>query len=750
MSSFSGRVSLKVGLLVSLATLLLTSCGGGGSGGGSAAITAPIATASPLSVVATLQPTVVTPTSAEAAKIVESTEVAVEFPSGSKAQTGDVMVVNGNAFKLGPSDSPQFASANLRFTKVKPALHELFSALVFDGQFDTTSAPTTAINKSIKAQAGSGVLSCFATTDLPSNSNGTKCTFDIKDINYKATLSGEFGMGVKGVFKSWDAIANTGSGELTFAMNGKLALGFSDSAGWGTLDSANSDETCNSGLGLVDIKSGVKTGRVRLFTLPVPVSLGGLAGLQFPVCVSAGVSAKLVGEMFSLGGNGTWVVAVGNSKAPTLSKGPPPPAINNPLDSALWSLSPTTSGLERVAFETKGEVALETSLEIWAMNLAYVGLQGRLTGESKGSTEASLVRFGKVAAKGDLKASPDYCHKFQLSSRFTVTAFGEVKGLISWLTAGNPKSTVKIYDALLWEGTQEKIGLCTRVKSNVAITQSASETNIGEAFSISANVTLDGSTTGFATDQMATGSVLVKDQESGQTICNITLDSKTGRGACNASYSLSGQRNLVSSYSGDSNFLSSSASAVAHLVLGNFSFEVAEIDPSRTTATRLKCSQISNFPFDGGLASFDNCTSDISIVVRCIGLGCAPGRFFLGIRSASNVMTAYCAWGASCATRTSTQFNLGSSADFSQTGAVYSPGSWWTPLGTGWVRPFNNDITPLQNGFGVWKGFTWLTQPTNPLNDLWGNTARSLTIDFNIFDSAKNKYYPLSFQSNVP
>lgn len=186
----------------------------------------------------------------------------------------------------------------------------------------------------------------------------------------------------------------------------------------------------------------------------------------------------------------------------------------------------------------------------------------------------------------------------------------------------------------------------------------------------------------------------------------------------------------------------SNKTAKAEFFEDEFGFEVAESEaPWGPTNPRLNCFHYEGeYLVTGYVASFDRCYSGMSAVIRCVGSSCDSSRFKVAI---SKSIMSY-----TDGTCHSSQDPFGADPGSAHT---YVPGSnWWFGLGKDWTKawPSISNISPLANGNFIFQNFHWIGD--DPGAACVGDQARTLELEFNVYDVTTGNYTKIPFVINVP
>lgn len=610
-------------LSAAMAMGMLVGCGGGNGGSVDATTTQAQSTA-------TIQPGVVQLTAAQTEQVVQASHTVVEFKSGTSYKSGDVLVIDGMAVKLGEIQSVEPGSSNTRFAAVKPELQELYSSIVIDGEInDALITSTSQIDAGrIGPLAYERKWTCKRKANGENGLAGTECEFELKDDAYKnksgeatTVFKGSVGVGVKGFFKTWDAISNSGSGELLIQISGGFSLPLNRELGKiGSLAGGQEGEACSTALPINQWTGS----RVLLASINLPIN--GVVSVRVPLCISAGAKANLSLDLISYKIDTLMKVKVGNQKAPEIEVLPSALSAGEPEDNSPFEISESMGEFGRVSATGEAEIGGEISVELGAFGLAYTGVQGAVVAQGKISAEAAALRAGVTSTVRDMKVGTDVCISPKLSVDLLAYYYAQVPAFAKsiGLSGGGKK---QIIDYKYYE-REWKWGGCSQVDPVITVPELIKDWYAGELNELAVSVGPDPGNLYFPTAQHGSGVVTFSDFDTGEMLCAASLDGKTGQGKCRAVFKNEGRRHIVAIYGGDKNFRSGRSRVVEHTVLPQPDFLV-QVRDRKEVSPDIVCNSIQLLA--GGqwiLGDVDSCYTHVVPQIICTGPGCAYVRVF--------------------------------------------------------------------------------------------------------------------------
>lgn len=503
----------------------------------------------------------------EAAQVDISTNDFLDAPPNLNLHTGDVLIVRGQAVKLGslqPLAGIQWAAARsrsktagvaaLRFTLTKPRLDEIYSSLVLNGRY-TAEIEQDPVFKIAAWKASS--LNC--SKRIPGiNSITAACNFQLEDDSYPLpTIGGKVGGGVVADLNHWDVVKNTGSGKFSFSLDAEAALTLKlANGGVGTLSSDFEKSSCTSGLRL---KPEPLSGRVLLMAPSVPLQAG--VTLTFPFCMSAGASANLTVDILTVKPQFQLDVLVGEGQRPRPLAPPMNPSIS-PADpkAAIWKFDPSGTGVGISKAVFNGELAVELGMELVAAQVLYTGFENRVVGYVEASGKAAPAVVGKPFSADSLRAKGLACVDGKMGMKYTLSAFGEIPAL-SWILGSPVAKKVTAWESNIGNPLSEIWGYCGQTTSGIS------------RFSTSPNPSMTGSQVNIQIsaerrpkndsellyDEHPSSWATVWDDTTGVRVCSAELSEADGGGQCTGQLSGVGVHKLRVKYDGDKRYTAATA-----------------------------------------------------------------------------------------------------------------------------------------------------------------------------------------------
>lgn len=150
-----------------------------------------------------------------------------------------------------------------------------------------------------------------------------------------------------------------------------------------------------------------------------------------------------------------------------------------------------------------------------------------------------------------------------------------------------------------------------------------------------------------------------------------------------------------------------------------------------------------------GQYSAELCASSDNALVRCVGAGCTPGRFYVAVASSTLRHSFNCVFPISCQRDTATQENFGIDPALSASFSVDQIGKTWLELGNGgWRSPWNS-ISPVAPPSLIMRNIV-ITDASTAYYGVPYNESVQLDVVMRFYDRQEGKYYDRAVNMHLP
>lgn len=300
---------------------------------------------------------------------------------------------------------------------------------------------------------------------------------------------------------------------------------------------------------------------------------------------------------------------------------------------------------------------------------------------------------------------------------------------------------------------QTSVSITEQAVPVIALVVNPTSAAIGASVSFTSTVAAPPGSTGLPAPS---GTITVRNSAGG-TVCVATL-SAAGIGTCSATFGgVPRTETIIASYSGNPIFESASTAAYSlELVSGSFDFQVTN-NPNGTFSEPIpSCTRTTGYVGDG-IIMLDDCYVTKGSMIRCVGTGCLPGRFWVSVTATLLSYTSDCGFPPDgyCSSVTTTQINYGVDQGFT---GVYVPGSkfhfellngYWQK---GW--PSCTPLSPLTGACEPYSRYFANFNVVQPKSDIFGFggyiVGGTLDLTYSIFDTWTSRTTTVQNRVTVP